>query len=591
MHGIIIVMRISLLHKKSFRGFTLIELMVALFIMSVSTGLLLANYPDSTIRLNLLNNTHDVALLIREAQMKGSAVASDNGSIGGYGVTFSHDSNIVTLFSDSSDNVIQSSFPAEVLLNSDIIDTSIEGPHYVVYQARDASGNVSGTMTRTVIVDPNMVAPPAEVDLVKPVIRLIGPASQSIVIGSVYTEQDAMVSDDVDAPSLVSESGTISGSVNINATGTYTIVYSAKDVAGHDANDVERKVYVVDVLEGVTGNDVVSPVISVNGSSSLTIYKNSTYTDKRATLNDDVDGAKQIDGVSTVNTSVVGVYEVAYSGSDMADNPASNNGIKRTVTVVNTPIPILPDTVGPTITVNGSPSRTIPLGKDYIEQGSTANDDVDGAFVATSTGFVDTNTVGTYVITYGATDKAGNSALETKQRIIKVIPVYNNYIEDTVAPTITINGPSIVTIPLGSVYVDKGATANDETSSSEIKNSAGFSIGDGLFTSNQLTGDEEKDVITLKDGFTFKKLCVADNGGSLMCGFVDGVPNIPIETLTISFIRPSQTAHIYINNDTVKEYSNACIELNSFKAPTFGHIRSVHVFHSGVVTTTTKPCN
>jgi len=72
--------------KKYTKGFTLIEVIVSLAIMLLATGLLLGNYPDSNMRLTLLNNTHTYALLIREAQIRGSAIDFGDGSIGGYGV-------------------------------------------------------------------------------------------------------------------------------------------------------------------------------------------------------------------------------------------------------------------------------------------------------------------------------------------------------------------------------------------------------------------------------------------------------------------------------------------------------------------------
>jgi type II secretory pathway pseudopilin PulG len=68
------------------KGFTLIELVVSVGIIITLTGVLLINYPDATIRLNLVNTSHYIALLFREAQVRGSAVDSANGSIAGYGV-------------------------------------------------------------------------------------------------------------------------------------------------------------------------------------------------------------------------------------------------------------------------------------------------------------------------------------------------------------------------------------------------------------------------------------------------------------------------------------------------------------------------
>ncbi len=68
------------------RGFTLIELMISMAIMLILSGILFARYPETVKRLTLANTTHTVALLIREAQVRGSAVDSVNSTLGGYGV-------------------------------------------------------------------------------------------------------------------------------------------------------------------------------------------------------------------------------------------------------------------------------------------------------------------------------------------------------------------------------------------------------------------------------------------------------------------------------------------------------------------------
>lgn len=74
---------------KSVKGFTLIELMVSIAIMGMMTGFLFLNYPDSAVRVSLVNSMQATELLIREAQMRGSAVDSTSASgavLGGYGV-------------------------------------------------------------------------------------------------------------------------------------------------------------------------------------------------------------------------------------------------------------------------------------------------------------------------------------------------------------------------------------------------------------------------------------------------------------------------------------------------------------------------
>lgn len=131
------------------------------------------------------------------------------------------------------------------------------------------------------------------------------------------------------------------------------------------------------------------------------------------------------------------------------------------------------------------------------------------------------------------------------------------------------------------------------------KNTAGFDIGDGLYNTN-VSLDDIKSTIQFKDGFTFKKLCVGSstapyaiapygyicNGNNLG---IDGISSI--NSLTISFVRPNQTAHIYINNSTENDFPSACIQLYSPKSPETGHIRSVEVYHSGMIATRVLPCS
>jgi prepilin-type N-terminal cleavage/methylation domain-containing protein len=83
------------------RGFTLVELIISIAIMVTMTVLLLANYPESAVRITLINSTHKLALLVREAQVRGSAIDSLNSSIGGYGVHASLATpNQIVLFRD-----------------------------------------------------------------------------------------------------------------------------------------------------------------------------------------------------------------------------------------------------------------------------------------------------------------------------------------------------------------------------------------------------------------------------------------------------------------------------------------------------------
>lgn len=103
----------------STKGFTLVELTVSLAIMLGIMGILLANYPETATRLTLANNNRSIALLIREAQIRGSAIDSGNTEIsiasesplGGYGVYFDRDTaGSIILFGDTIDSLIPKPF-------------------------------------------------------------------------------------------------------------------------------------------------------------------------------------------------------------------------------------------------------------------------------------------------------------------------------------------------------------------------------------------------------------------------------------------------------------------------------------------------
>ena len=73
---------------RSLRGFTIIELVVSIGIMVTLMTTILANYPESNIRVNLALLAHTITLSLREAQLRGSSVESKDLSVGGYGVFF-----------------------------------------------------------------------------------------------------------------------------------------------------------------------------------------------------------------------------------------------------------------------------------------------------------------------------------------------------------------------------------------------------------------------------------------------------------------------------------------------------------------------
>jgi len=79
------------------------------------------------------------------------------------------------------------------------------------------------------------------------------------------------------------------------------------------------------------------------------------------------------------------------------------------------------DTTPPVITLIGDETVNLTVGDSYKDQGATATDDVDGditANIVVGGDVVDTNAVGTYIITYNVSDVAGNPATEVTRTVI-----------------------------------------------------------------------------------------------------------------------------------------------------------------------------
>lgn len=111
-------------------------------------------------------------------------------------------------------------------------------------------------------------------------------------------------------------------------------------------------------------------------------------------------------------------------------------------------------------------------------------------------------------------------------------------------------------------------------------------IGNGLYESTPL--NEQNEILEFMRGNKIKKLCVSTGTSTFFCN----EENDPqIRTLTISFNRPSPNANIYINSSKDINYVSACAQFESLKAPNQGHVRSLLVYRSGVVTKTLTSCN
>lgn len=183
------------------------------------------------------------------------------------------------------------------------------------------------------------------------------------------------------------------------------------------------------------------PVVSVVGKDEIEIECGQEYRDAGATaVLKDEDISDEIVASGTVDTSKPGTYEINYDVE--YHNKVFSK--KRVVHVV--------DTTGPAITLNGEASVTVAKIEDYVEEGATALDNCDGDMTSDITTSMDPVNDYTYVVRYEATDRSGNKGKAERQVII----------QDTVPPTITLNGEEAVSIKEREKFDDPGASATDD---------------------------------------------------------------------------------------------------------------------------------
>ena len=117
------------------------------------------------------------------------------------------------------------------------VNENVVGIYPLDYSVTDSAGNV-GTATRTV----NVVE---KADTTPPVIKLAGANPLKLLQGTPYTEPGWTATDDVDDD--LTGDVEVSGTVDVNTAGAYTLIYTVADIAGNTAT-VTRTVEVIPTL-------------------------------------------------------------------------------------------------------------------------------------------------------------------------------------------------------------------------------------------------------------------------------------------------------------------------------------------------------
>jgi len=274
------------------------------------------------------------------------------------------------------------------------VDANTSGTYYLTYTADDGNGNTN-SVVRTINV----------VDTTPPVITyyftnlvLSADTNCSALMPDVTGTNYIIASDACSGTNLVITQVPTNNAVL--PEGTNTVIIKVADQSGNSVYSTNTIVVL----------DETPPVITLNGSASVTVECHGSYVEPGATATDNCTLASlSTNGVVDVYSP--GIYTINYVAVDAAGNSATNT---RTVTVV--------DTTAPVVTLNGASPLTNWLGTVFIDPGATAFDLCAGVLPVTTNGVVNTAVPGTYFVQYIATDPANNSATNTRT-VYVVTPV------------------------------------------------------------------------------------------------------------------------------------------------------------------------
>jgi len=232
---------------------------------------------------------------------------------------------------DESDNIF--GCPVTVVTDNPV-NTAVLGAYVVQYNVSDVAGNAAEAVTRNV----NVIG----ADLTAPNIILFdangeefpngGTYNVEVQDGGIWEDPGFFAYDNVDG--IVTDNVVITGAVNLEVIGSYTLTYSITDGSGNTTT-VTRVVVVADTQ---------APVINLIGPPTVTVPCSNpvNFTSPTATLSGASVGYTAFDNVdgNLTNNVVVnlggfcsfcsGTYTITYNVTDAAGNAA----IQRTRTVI-----------------------------------------------------------------------------------------------------------------------------------------------------------------------------------------------------------------------------------------------------------------
>jgi len=266
-------------------------------------------------------------------------------------------------------------------------------------------------------------------DKTAPTLVLDGATTDTIEVFGSWVDAGYTSEDLVDGN--LTSAVTVNNPLDTATVGVYVITYSVTD----NSNNTTTATRTIHVL------DRTNPEISLNGDDTVFVQIYTSYNEAGTMQSDNYDAMLSPDVNSNVDTAALGTYNINYCVQD-----ANGNGpicVNRTVIVI--------DTISPIISLNGNATEVVEVFSFYTDAGYTVVEN--DAYTVEVTGNWDgtADSLGTFTVTFTATDNAGNMASVSRE--IEVV--------DTKAPLIIMEGNWIDTVARWADYTDAGVSVSD----------------------------------------------------------------------------------------------------------------------------------
>ena len=293
------------------------------------------------------------------------------------------------------------------IITTSNVNTSRAGTYYVTYKVTNSEG-ITSTKQRTVVVREPVVS-----------ITLNGASTINLPIGKSYTDLGATAYDELKGD--VTSSITTTNNINPYTLGTYYVNYSI--TTSGVTKTVKRTVKVI-ALPGPT------ITFSLNGDTTYKKSNQTTVTVSKGDYDVVTSSLKYLwktDGTDPAESS----FTTTFTSGDTIPTPAGVTGkyylfilakdVYGNVSIFGSNAFYLDNTI-PVLSLKGTRVYQTPIDGTYSDPGINvveADSGLDSNGVVITSNII-TGVIGTYTVTYNATDKAGNKAA-TITRTVSVV--------------------------------------------------------------------------------------------------------------------------------------------------------------------------